>query len=194
MRADTVAWWPPLWRLVRPIPLAWIRTGSWALCSGNGMATARLLIRVESWLLWRRAPRSMFRRCSVPARSLPHRLRDFRSFRASRRPPEIQQALSLGVTWVKGFPAIALGAEWFTASAAASAAADGGSRRAQCVQRPPVPRFGGHCVGVGSALSDPDPARTARRTRPFTMVRVLLRVLISRGGGHHVRPTDTRRR
>lgn len=87
------------------------------------MATARLLIRVESWLLWRRAPRSRLRRDSMPARSLPHGPRDFRSFRASRRPPEIQLALSLGITWVKRFPAIALGAEWFTQWRTVSAAA-----------------------------------------------------------------------
>ena len=77
---------------------------------------------------------------------------------------------------------IALGADGFTASGAVSATADSGSGSSTCT------------TPAGSSLRRPlcwcrlspvrpDPARTSRRTRRFTMVRALLRVLISPGEG-----------
>jgi 2-dehydro-3-deoxyphosphogluconate aldolase/(4S)-4-hydroxy-2-oxoglutarate aldolase len=71
-------------------------------------------------------------------------------------PSEVQAAMSLGATWMKAFPADALGPEWFTAVAgpfpAASFVATGGidSRNAA--------RFieaGASALGVGSSLGRP---------------------------------------
>lgn len=72
-------------------------------------------------------------------------------------PSELQRALSLGLTWIKAFPATSLGTAWFTAMKApfpevrmmATGGIDAHNARAFL-------DAGATCVGVGSALANDD--------------------------------------
>ena len=69
---------------------------------------------------------------------------------------EVQRALALGCTWVKAFPAVALGAKWFTAMRGpfpeVSFVATGGMDSTNAAE---FLAAGASTVAVGSALADP---------------------------------------
>lgn len=72
-------------------------------------------------------------------------------------PSEIQQALLLGCTWVKAFPASVLGAAWFTAMRGpfpqVSFVATGGMDASNAAE---FLAAGASTIAVGSALADPE--------------------------------------
>jgi Entner-Doudoroff aldolase len=71
-------------------------------------------------------------------------------------PSDLQRALRLGLTWVKVFPAVALGTDWFRAMRGpfpqVSFVATGGM---SAVNAPDYLAAGADVVAVGSALDDP---------------------------------------
>lgn len=70
---------------------------------------------------------------------------------------EVQRALALGCTWVKAFPAVALGAMWFTAMRGpfpgVSFVATGGMDSTNAEE---FLSAGASTIAVGSALADPE--------------------------------------
>jgi 2-dehydro-3-deoxyphosphogluconate aldolase/(4S)-4-hydroxy-2-oxoglutarate aldolase len=84
---------------------------------------------------------------------------------------EVQSALRLGLTWLKVFPANALGTSWFTTMSGpfpyVNFVATGGIDAANAAN---YLAAGAQMVGIGSALADPDQipllAKVARAARP----------------------------